>query len=45
MFVASVTAETDAGVVNAGQLTRCVWCDRTKAEIEARGEAMEEWKP
>jgi hypothetical protein len=40
MIVTSVDATTDAGTVTVGTLTQCVWCHRTKTEIEKRNEPM-----
>lgn len=36
-----VKAMTDGGEITVGTLTTCVCCNRTKAEIEKRGEPME----
>lgn len=41
MLARPVNAQTDTGLVVAGELTECIWCQQTKAEIEARGEPME----
>lgn len=43
MRVEKVTAETDAGKVEVGTLSRCWYCTRTKADIEKRGEPMEDY--
>ena len=44
MIVAPVDAVTDAGVVQAGKITRCVYCNLTAHEISLRGEPMESYE-
>ncbi len=38
-----VQAQTDAGLRDAGTLTRCIWCQDTLAEVETSGEPWDHW--